>query len=45
MRDDVTLLIDANQRGLGTHACGPDVEPRDQVIAGNYRLRYAITAE
>ena len=45
MRDDLTLLIDAKQRGLGTHSCGPDVEPRDQVTPGTYRLRYAITAE
>jgi len=45
MRDDVTLLIDAKQRGLGTRSCGPDIIPSDQVNGGQYRLRYVISTE
>jgi beta-galactosidase len=41
-RKDVTVLIDAAQRGLGTRACGPDTLEKYMVMPGTYKLEYAI---
>jgi beta-galactosidase len=41
-RKEVTLLIDAIQRGLGTASCGPDALPQYQIRGGTHRFEYAI---
>lgn len=41
-RPEVTVLLDAAQRGLGTASCGPDTLPQYHVVGGVYRLQYAI---
>ncbi len=38
-REEVWLSLDARHRGVGTGACGPDVEPRFRVGPGTYRMR------
>jgi len=43
MRPEITVLLDARQRGLGTASCGPDTLEQYKVLPGRYRLRYAIT--
>jgi len=42
-RPEITVLLDARQRGLGTASCGPDTLEQYKVLPGRYRLRYAIT--
>jgi beta-galactosidase len=42
-RPEITVLLDARQRGLGTASCGPDTLDQYKVLPGCYRLRYAIT--
>lgn len=42
-RPEITVLLDARQRGLGTASCGPDTLDKYKVPPGRYRLRYAIT--
>jgi len=42
-RPEITVLLDARQRGLGTASCGPDTLDQYKVLPGRYRLRYAIT--
>ncbi|MHC4874216.1 MAG: glycoside hydrolase family 2 TIM barrel-domain containing protein [Planctomycetota bacterium] len=42
MRKDVTVLIDAAQRGLGTNSCGPDTLEKYIIKPGKYELSYAI---
>lgn len=44
MRDNITVLIDCAQRGLGTGSCGPDTLDKYIVKAGTYKLDYAITS-
>ncbi len=39
---EITVLIDAAMRGLGTGACGPDTLPEHQIAPGTYRLAYAV---
>jgi beta-galactosidase len=41
-RPDVTVLIDAAQKGLGTASCGPDTLEKYKILPGRYRLQYAI---
>ncbi len=41
-RDEITVLIDARQRGLGTASCGPDTLDKYKIYPGRYRLRYTI---
>ena len=40
--DDITVLIDAAQRGLGTASCGPDTLEKYRLKAGKYTLKYRI---
>ena len=39
---EVTVLIDAAHRGLGTGGCGPDTLPNYLVTPGHYSLGFAI---
>jgi len=41
-RDEVTLLLDCRQRGLGTASCGPDTLPQYRITPGTYRWEYSI---
>jgi beta-galactosidase len=36
------LYLDAEQRGVGTGACGPDTLPRYRVPGGRYRFGYSL---
>jgi beta-galactosidase len=41
-REEVTLLLDHLQRGVGTASCGPDVRPEYRVPGGTHRWEYAM---
>ena len=41
-REDITVLMDAAQRGLGTASCGPDTLERYRIGNGSYSMRYAM---
>jgi beta-galactosidase len=41
-RRDVTVLVDAAHRGLGTGGCGPDTLPHYCVRPGRYSLSFAL---
>jgi beta-galactosidase len=41
-RKDITVLIDAKQRGLGSGACGPETLDKYKIHPGIYHLNYAI---
>jgi len=43
-RQEITVLMDAAQRGLGTASCGPDTLEQYRIANGSYRLRYAMIA-
>ena len=41
-RADITVLMDAKQRGVGSAACGPGTLAPYKVLPGTYRLRYVM---
>jgi beta-galactosidase len=41
-RPEITVLLDACQRGLGTASCGPDTLDQYKIQPGAYKLSYAI---
>ncbi|MEM9418598.1 MAG: glycoside hydrolase family 2 TIM barrel-domain containing protein [Planctomycetota bacterium] len=41
-REDVTVCLDAEHRGLGTRSCGPDTLDKYKVFPGTYRLGFTI---
>ncbi len=41
-RDDITLLIDAVQRGVGTGSCGVDTREIYQIRGRSYRLAFTL---
>ncbi len=41
-RKDITVLVDAAMRGLGTAACGPDTLPQYLVGPGTYSLSFDL---
>ena len=41
-RDEITLLLDVAQRGLGTKSCGPDTLDEYLVNPGIYQFRYTM---
>ena len=43
-RNDITVLMDARQRGLGTAACGPETLAKYKILPGTHYLSYAIAA-
>ncbi len=42
-REATILLVDLQQRGLGTGSCGFDTQPQYQIRPGRYRQRFSIT--
>ncbi len=42
-RPEVTLCLDAKQRGLGTASCGPDTLDAYKVKPGRYELAYTLS--
>jgi beta-galactosidase len=42
VREDITVLIDAKQRGVGSGACGPEPLEQYKVLPGTYHLRYSV---
>lgn len=40
----IEVHVDAAIRGLGTHSCGPDVDPAHRVGPGTYRLAWSVEA-
>lgn len=44
-RQDITLCLDAAQRGLGSAACGPDTFASYRLKAGTHRIRFRLTFE
>ncbi len=41
-RDQVTILMDCIQRGLGTGSCGPDTLDKYKLKSGTHRFRYTL---
>ena len=41
-REEITLLLDLVQRGLGTLSCGPDTLEQYLIQPGEYRFRYSF---
>jgi len=41
-RDEICVLMDAVQRGIGTASCGPDIWEQYRIRSGSYHLRYAM---
>jgi len=41
-RDEVTILMDCIQRGLGTGSCGPDTLDTYKLKSGTHRFRYTL---
>ena len=41
-RDEVTILMDCIQRGLGTGSCGPDTLDKYKLKSGTHRFRYTM---
>jgi len=41
-QEDITVLIDAKQRGVGSAACGPETLEQYKVLPGAYKLGFSI---
>jgi beta-galactosidase len=41
-REEITLLLDYMQRGLGTASCGPDALPQHRVPAGPHQFEFTL---
>ncbi|MHC4883965.1 MAG: glycoside hydrolase family 2 TIM barrel-domain containing protein [Planctomycetota bacterium] len=42
-RDEVTVLMDCVQRGLGTASCGPDTLEKYKIGSGTHRFTYTLS--
>lgn len=40
---EITLLLDCQQRGLGTASCGPDTLEKYRIKAGEYQMSYTLS--
>ncbi len=41
-KDEVTVLLDYKQRGIGNSSCGPDALDKYKLFPGNYKFNYSI---